>query len=355
MQDRAQPVVKSRDHSLITTEYTQLLESAVSEIQTAHVALAVQVATTVTSTYWKLGQLLFERKLEETHGSGVIKRLSADLKERFPDMGLSPRNLWNMKRFYEHYHQAESKLLRCVAVLPWRHILLLLDKAIPIEAAAFYAQECLTKQWSRDLLLNAIKLDTYSHSQALYPSNNFALALPDKTAQYATEIFRDSYNLGFLGLTIPIAERELEKRLTAKVKDFILELGKHFTFVGNQYRIEFNHKEYFIDMLFFHRELRSLVAIELKMGAFKPEYIGKMNFYLSILDKIERAQSENPSIGIILCAEKDRLEVEIALQDIAKPIAIAEYQYLIPKDELQVLIAQEIIAYENEHPQGENP
>jgi hypothetical protein len=154
-------------------------------------------------------------------------------------------------------------------------------------------------------------------------------------------VFKDNYNLGFLGITTPVKELALEKRLTEKIKNFVLELGKGFSFIGNQYRLEYNGKEYFIDMLFFHRGLRSLVAIELKIGGFKAEYIGKMNLYLGLLDKLEKGENENQSIGIILCADKDHLDVEIALQDVNKPIGVAEYQ-LLPKDQLERLIVKEI-------------
>jgi hypothetical protein len=154
--------------------------------------------------------------------------------------------------------------------------------------------------------------------------------------------------LGFLGITDPIKELELENRLIAKIKAFILELGKGFTFIGNQYRLEYNSKEYFVDMLFFHRGLLSLVAIELKIGNFKAEYVGKMNLYLSLLDRLEKAENENPSIGIILCADKDHLDVEIALQDVNKPIGVAEYQLLLPKVELQTMLSSEIKAMEQE-------
>ena len=139
-------------------------------------------------------------------------------------------------------------------------------------------------------------------------------------------------------------ELDLEKRLVEKIKTFILELGKGFTFIGNQHRVEYNNKEYFVDMLFFHRGLRSLVAIDLKLGRFKAEFAGKMNLYLSLLDKLEKGDDENQSVGIILCAEKDHLDVEIALQDINKPIGVAEYQLLLPLDELQRLVVNEINA-----------
>ena len=295
-----------------------------------------------------MGKLLFEKQLEEGYGSGVVKQLSVDLKNEFPDMGLSPRNLWNMKRFYERYYLADSKLLQSVAVLPWGHNLLLLDKIESLSAIEFYANEIVEKGWSRDLLLNAIKMDTYSRVESQLKTNNFRSTLPELNAEYANEVFKSTYNLGFLGITEPVKELELEGRIIAKIRAFVLELGKGFSFIGNQYRLEYNNKEYFVDMLFYHRGLQSLVAIELKIGSFKAEYVGKMNLYLSLLDKLEKGENENPSIGIILCADKDHLDVEIALQDINKPIGVAEYQLLLPKEELQALVLNEIKATEQE-------
>ena len=336
----------SKPLNINQSEYSIILQQAVAEIHSARTLVAKQMASAANSVYWNLGKLLFEKQLEEGYGSGVVKQLSIDLKNEFPDMGLSPRNLWNMKRYYERYYQADTKLLQSVAVLPWGHNLLLLDKIETLEAVAFYANEVLTKGWSRDLLLNAIKMDSYAQASRQMASNNFNQTLQDVSADYANEVFKSSYNLGFLGITEPLKELDLEKRLIAKIRNFILELGKGFTFIGNQHRLEYNGKEYFVDMLFFHRGLRSLVAIELKIGSFKAEYVGKMNVYLSLLDKLEKGENENQSIGIILCADKDHLDVEIALQDINKPIGIAEYQLLLPKEELQTLLVEEIKASE---------
>jgi predicted nuclease of restriction endonuclease-like (RecB) superfamily len=281
--------------SINQEEYGSLLQQAVEQIRTARIVVAKYINNATQSVYWNLGKLLFEKQLSEGYGSGVVNQLSVDLKTEFPDMGLSPRNMWDMKRFYERYYSADTKLRRTVAVLPWRHNILLLNKIQSLEAVEFYANE----------------------------------------------VFKDNYNLGFLGITTPVKELELEKRLTEKIKNFVLELGKGFSFIGNQHRLEYNGKEYFVDMLFFHRGLRSLVAIELKIGGFKAEYIGKMNLYLGLLDKLEKGENENQSIGIILCADKDHLDVEIALQDVNKPIGVAEYQ-LLPKDQLERLIVKEI-------------
>lgn len=332
-----------------TTEedYNEILQQAVAVIDTARKKVATQMTTAVTGTYWEIGKLLYDRKVESKHGSSVVKRLSADLKDKYPSMGLSTRQLWNMKAFYQRYMDCDEKLLRCVAVLPWSDNLLLISKNLTDEQTFFYAQETIRKGWNRDLLLNAIKMKMHENALPIV-DNNFAETLPAMQSQYANKVFRDGYNLGFLGVTEPIAELELERRLMEKIKLFLLELGRGFTFIGNQHELEYKGKTSRVDMLFFHRGLRCLVAIDLKIGEFLPEYAGKMNYYLSLLDRLEKQPDENPSIGIILCAEKDHVQVELALEDMGKPIGVADYQLIIPKDELQKAITEEIRSFERE-------
>ena len=337
----------SKQFNINPEEYGSILKQAIEQIRITRNIIAQQVNSGIQSAYWNLGKLLFEKQLVEGYGSGVVKQLSADLKTEFPDMGLSPRNLWDMKRFYERYYLADQKLRQLVAVLPWGHNLLLINKINSLKEVEFYANQVLEKGWSRDLLLNAIKMDSYRQVKNQIKTHNFEQTLSIVHAEYANEVFKNSYNLGFLGITEPVKELELENRLIAKIRNFILELGKGFSFIGNQHRLEYNKKEYFVDMLFFHRGLQCLVAIELKIGSFKAEYIGKMNLYLSLLDKLEKGENENQSIGIILCADRDHLDVEIALQDINKPIGVAEYQLLLPKDQLQTLLTNEFKANED--------
>lgn len=330
-------------------DYKEILLQAVAVIETARSNIARHIASTASNTYWEIGKLLYDRKLESKHGSGVVKRLSVDLKERYPQMGMSPRNLWYMKTFYERYNACNTKVQRAVALLPWSQNILILSKELDDNATLYYAQESISKGWNRDLLLNAIKLRMHETCSVERSDNNFDSTLPAEQAHYANEVFHSTYNLGFLGVTKPILELELEKRLVEKIKLFLLELGKGFTFIGNQHTIEYNGKESRVDMLFFHRGLRCLVAIDLKIGKFVPEYAGKMNYYLSLLDRTERQDGENPSIGIILCAEKDQLDVELALEGMTKPIGVADYQLIIPKEELQKTIAAEIKSFEEEH------
>ena len=292
--------------NLSENEYADILSTAINQIQASRNAIAAQINTAANSTYWNLGKLLHDRKIEGGYGSNIINRLSIDLKSSFPDMGLSPRNLWNMKLFYERYANSDKKLLQAVAVLQWGHNLLMINKKLSDEEAYYYATESVLKNWNRNLLLNAIKMDSFSLNKNSFRDNNFSKTLPALQASQANEILKDRYNLGFLGLTEPVAEL------------------------------------YFVDLLFSNRKLNCLVAIDLKIGEFKSEYVGKMNMYLSLLDKIEKEENENQSIGIILCAEKDQLDVELALQDINKPIAVSDYELLVPKKELQTLILNEM-------------
>lgn len=335
-------------------DYNEILRQAVAVLENARATAAKSVCMAVNVAHWNIGKLLHERKIEGGYGSRVVERLSVDLKQRFPKMGVSPRNLWDMKRFYVRFSDSDENLRQRVAVLPWGHILRLITK-FPTEddAILYYAIETVSKGWNRDLMMNAVKLKMHESHQPTLIDNNFEASLPATQAMYANEVFRSGYNLGFLGVTEPILELELEQRLVEKIKLFLLELGKGFTFIGNQHTLEYNGKESRVDMLFFHRGLRSLVAIDLKIGKFIPEYAGKMNYYLSLLDRIERQEGENPSIGIILCAEKDHLDVELALEGMTKPIGVADYQLIIPKEELQKAIAAEIQSFEDEHAKDE--
>ena len=323
-------------------DYQELLHDAIAVIESSRTHIAKQINMHVISSHWEIGKLLEERKLDSKHGDQIVKRLSVDLKDRYPNMGLSPRNLWDMKRFYLRYYQENTKLRRSVAVLPWRHNLLLLRYDLSAEHVLFYANEVLNKGWSRDMLNLALKSEYHLSIQASEKSNNFSTTMSEENAEYANEIFRSHYHLGFIDAIEPLKELELERHLVNKITSFIMELGNGFSFIGNQHILSYNNKEYHVDLLFFHRKLRSMIAIELKIGEFKPEYIGKMNFYLSLLDKLEKVPDENHSIGIVLCAGKDHLEVELALQDVNKPIGVAEFQYLLPQNKLEAMITNEI-------------
>jgi predicted nuclease of restriction endonuclease-like (RecB) superfamily len=294
-------------------------------------------------SYWNIGRRLSEEGLAKGYGNKVVERLSVDLKEEFPGTtGFSPRNLWDMKRFYEFYNKEDEKLPQTVAVLPWGHHRLLLSKIKDRDEALYYVEAAVEMGWTRDVLLNFIKADTYKNAKLLPKHHNFATALPEHLQEQADEMLKSSYNLDFVGLLQPVKEKELEQRLVEKIKLFLLELGNGFTYIGNQYRLLSNDREYFVDMLFFNRRIKSLVAIELKIGNLEPEYIGKMNYYLGLLDDQMKMPDENPSIGIILCADKEHVNVEVALRDVHKPIGIAEYTLHFPEKEIKQLISDEL-------------
>ena len=208
----------------------------------------------------------------------------------------------------------------------WGHHLLILDKLTDPAARLYYLRATARFGWSRNVLLNQIKAGAYERAVTEKKTHNFPLALPEHLAEQADEMMKSSYNLEFLGIRRAVKERELEDRLISRLQAFLLELGYGFCFVGRQHRLALGQKEYFIDLLFYHRFLKALVAFELKVGPFEPEHAGKMDFYLNLLNDKERGDGDQPSIGIILCAEKDDVEVEYALRTKANPIGVAAYQ-----------------------------
>jgi len=344
------------ENAISTNKYNEMLREIIAEVKMTRVVIANRLSASVTQLYWNIGKRLSIEKLEKGYGGRVVEQLSADLKNEFPDTeGFSPRSLLDMKRFYEFYTngrpispQAVAKLdnnipPQPVAVLPWGHNRLILSKIKDQQEAIYYAEASVKMGWTRNLLLNFIKADTYHKAKELPKLHNFETTLPEHLQEQANEMLKATYNLGFLGVKHQIKERELERRLVEKIKLFLLELGNGFSFIGNQYRLTTpNKKEYFVDLLFFNRKIKSLIAIDLKIGAFEPEFVGKMNHYLGLLDDQMKMPDENPSIGIILCAEKDHIDVEVALRDFHKPIGVAEYQTIFPEKEIKSLIDREL-------------
>ena len=336
-------------------KYNEMLREIIAEVKMTRVVVANRLSSSITQLYWNIGKRLSIEKLEKGYGGRVVEQLSADLKSEFPDTaGFSPRSLLDMKRLYEFYandFQIPPQLVaefennippQAVAVLPWGHNRLILSKIKDRQEALYYAEASVKMGWTRDLLLNFIKADTYRNTKELPKLHNFGKTLPEHLQEQADEMLKNTYNLGFLGIKHQIKERELEQRLVEKIKLFLLELGDGFSFIGNQHRLTLGQKEYFVDLLFFNRKIKSLIAIDLKISAFEPEFIGKMNHYLGLLDDQVKMSDENPSIGIILCAEKDHIDVEVALRDFHKPIGVAEYKTIFPEKEIKALINREL-------------
>jgi len=348
-------LLKAMENGISTNKYNEMLREIITEVKMTRVVIANRLSASVTQLYWNIGKRLSIEKLEKGYGGRVVEQLSADLKSEFPDTeGFSPRSLLDMKRLYEFYTDGfqispqpvaefENNIPpQSVAILPWGHNRLILSKIKDRQEAIYYAEASVKMGWTRNLLLNFIKADTYHNAKELPKLHNFETALPEHLQEQADEMLKTTYNLGFLGVKHQIKERELERRLVEKIKLFLLELGDGFSFIGNQHRLTLGRKEYFVDLLFFNRKIKSLIAIDLKIGAFEPEFVGKMNHYLGLLDDQVKMPDENPSIGIILCAEKEHIDVEVALRDFHKPIGVAEYQTIFPEKEIKSLINREL-------------
>lgn len=310
-------------------EYLKFFNEIRSRITTARIQAIRSVNKELITLYWDIGKSIVERQQKYKWGDNIVEALARDLKEALPESrGFSERNVWSMRRFYEEYKN-KPFLQQAVAEIPWGHNLLIMEKISNDEKREYYIKASRDLGWSRNVLLNQIKADAYTLSLK-QKTHNFPQTLPAHLAEQADESIKSVYNLDFLGITKQVLERELEKRLIDKIKHFILELGYGFSFIGNQHRLTLGNNDYFVDLLFFNRKLKCLVAVELKTGKFEPEYAGKMDFYLHLLDEQVKLKDENPSIGIILCAEKENIVVEYSLRSTKKPVGVSEY-YLTKK------------------------
>jgi len=319
-----------RDMHIGTADYVAFLTELKQRILSARLGAERAVNSEVVLLYWDIGRRIMEKQAALGWGQSVVELLARDLQKAFPGTkGFSPANLWRMRQFYAT-HSAEGFLAQVardlLATVPWWHHVELLAKVKDPKAHLYYLRATARFGWSRSVLLNQIKGGAYERALTERKTHNFDLALPEHHAEQAEEALKSSYNLEFLGIGREVRERELEGRLLERLRDFILELGYGFCFIGNQYRLTLGDKEYFIDLLFYHRFLKALVAVELKVGHFQPEFAGKMDFYLNLLNEKEKAVDDRLSIGIILCAEKDNLEVEFSLKTKTNPIGVAEYR-----------------------------
>lgn len=310
--------------SINLNDYKNWIESLKAKISSAKNKVAVTVNTQLIELYWEIGKEISKKSLISNWGSGVIEQISVDLAKDFPEMkGFSRRNLYAIKQWFEFYNQQYEFVPQLVAQIPWGHNRLIINKIKDISEAIYYCDQISKNGWSRDQLDNQIEKDLYKRNSL--STHNFENTLPEKQSKLATEILKDPYNFDFISLHDEAIEREIEKELVTNITEFLIELGKGFAFVGKQFKIEVSETEYFIDLLFYHLELRCYVVIELKAGKFKPEYAGKLNFYLSAVDSQIKKESDSSSIGIILCKKKDKIEAEYALRDIKKPMGISEY------------------------------
>jgi predicted nuclease of restriction endonuclease-like (RecB) superfamily len=313
---------------LISTSksYQDLLARLKSQIRTAQVRAAVAVNQELVLLYWGIGKEILTRQKEDGWGTRVIERLAKDLRSEFPDMqGLSPRNLGYMKAFAEAWPD-EAILQAPLAKITWYHNLTLMEKVKSSEERLWYAEQTIQNGWSRNVLVMQIESGLFRRQGKA--TTNFQVTLPAPQSDLAQQLIKDPYNFDFLTLTAEAQERDLESGLLGHLRQFLIELGVGFAFVGSQVPLDVGGEDFRLDLLFYHLKLRCYVVIDLKMTPFKPEFAGKMNFYLSAVDDLLRHPDDKPSIGLILCKTKNRIIAEYALRNTATPMGISEFRHL---------------------------
>jgi len=310
-------------------DYIKFIAEIKNEISKTKLKVVSKINNSLIEFYFFLGKRLVEKQEKSKWGEKVLETISNDLKtEGFK--GFSISNLKFMRRFYLSYR--EDKIgQQLVTQIPWGHNILIFDKIKETSIKHWYLQKIVENGWSRKVLELQISSNLYSRSKKVL-IENFKSNLPPKQSDLAREIFKDEYVLDFIDLKEDFKERDLERELVSNVKKFLLELGPQFSFLGNQFKLNLNGEDFFVDLLFFNRDLNCLVAIELKIGSFKPEYTGKMNFYLNLLKSKIKNDHENDPIGIILCKKKDKVVAQLSLDGIKTPIAISEFTHKLEKE-----------------------
>jgi len=305
-------------------EFIDFVKDIKEKILSSQYQALKKVNRELISLYWSIGKDIVEKQNEYGWGKSVVKNLSQELQKEFVGIrGFSERNLWNMRNFYIEYKD-NQKLQSLTAEIGWTHNIVIFQKCKDNLEREFYILSTKKFGWTYRVLEHQI--ENKSYEKYLLNQTNFDKSLPQKYKYQAKFAVKDEYNFDFLELSDNHSEYELEIGLINKIREFLAIMGSDFTFVGNQYRLEIDNEEYFIDLLLYHRRLRALIAIELKIGKFKPEFAGKMSFYLSILNDKVKLPDENPSIGIIICQEKNRTIVEYALKETNQPIGVATYK-----------------------------
>jgi len=342
-------LIKSSKSRVLPIGYKDILASIISKIRAAQARALSSVNHELIEVYRDIGKTIHDKQGDGEWGDAVVESLAEDLQRGIPGMkGFSSRNLWRMKDFYQSYRDNE-KLTTLSAEISWSHNVALLSKCKDLLEREFYMKMSRRNGWTYRVLIHHIEVGTFE--KTMIAQSNFDKSLPTNLQPEAALVVKDEYALGFLDVGDAHTERQLEKAILRNIKAFLREVGAAFTFIGSQYRLEIEGVEFFIDLLFYHRRLKSLIAFELKVTEFIPEYVGKMQFYLSVLDDKVRLEGENPSIGIILCKSKKRTVVEYALKDATKPINVSSYHMIkkLPKELKEELPSPEQIAILLDH------
>ena len=304
-------------------DYLAIVEQIKLNIKSAQYKVAVSANRELISLYWSIGQVINAHK---EWGNKFIDNLSHDIKLEFPDStGYSVRNLKYMAKFHATY--PDFQFVQTVsAQIPWSHNIAIIEKVKDDRQRAWYTQETAINSWSYNVLIHQIESRLYERQAVADKVSNFEARLANPQSELAVQTMKDPYIFDFIPFKPDLLEKELEDALLKNVTKLLLELGTGFAFVGNQYHIEVGGDDFYIDLLFYHVKLRCYVVVELKTGEFKPEYAGKLNFYLSSVDGLLKAEQDNPSIGLLLCKSKNNIVAEYSLKDMSKPIGVSEYK-----------------------------
>jgi predicted nuclease of restriction endonuclease-like (RecB) superfamily len=317
---------KSTVQQAVALSYPKFLESVKQRIRSAQVKAALAANRELVLHYWELGNDILKNQQQQGWGAKVIDRLSVDLAKEFPGLsGYSVRNLKYMRAFAQAWPDL-AIVHQLGAQIPWKHNCVLLDRVKDAETRAFYIRKTVEHGWSRSVLVH--QLDTELHRRSGKAPTNFPLTLPPVQSDLAQELLKDPYIFKPAALDESANERVVENALLARLKDFLIELGSGFAFIGNQYRIEVDGNEFYLDLLFYHTRLHCYVVIDLKVVDFEPEFVGKMNFYQVAVDNLVKTKDDGPTIGLILCRGKNKTVVEYTLRDARSPIGVAEYRLL---------------------------
>ena len=310
--------------NLLPHGYGDLLATIKTRVRSARLSAALASNRELILLYWDIGRMILERQAEAGWGAKVVDKLARDLRAEFTKMrGFSPRNLKYMRAFAEAWPELEF-VQQVAAQIPWFHNCLIIERIVSVKNREWYMRKTLEHGWSRNVL--AIQIESALHSREGKAATNFPATLPHPQSDLAQQALKDPYIFDFLSLDATVREREMEGELLNHIQRFLIELGTGFAFVGRQVHLEVEGKDYYLDLLFYHLKLRCFVVVDLKSGPFKPEFAGQMYFYLSAVDDMMRHADDKPSIGLLLCREKDRLTVEYALRGFTKPIGVAEWK-----------------------------
>ncbi len=309
------------------SEFSDILK----QIQESRQQVFTHINTALINLYWQIGQTISQKVSSESWGKSVVSELASYITRNAPEIkGFSDKNLWRMKQFYETY-QADTKLSPLVRELPWTHNTIIFSRCKSAEEREYYLRLCIKEHYSKRELERQI---SSSHFERTILGDQKLPAILREIHPSIDHTLKDNYVLEFLGLPTEHEEKELQKALIQNMKQFILELGKDFIFIGEEYRLQVGNQDFYLDLLFFHRGLAALVAFELKIGKFSPEHLGQLNFYLEALDRDVKKPHENPSIGVLLCRDKDEEVVEYALSRNLSPTMVAQYEIQLPDKKL---------------------